>query len=447
MALAHWRSLSMSPSQLSLAHVLKSGQSFRWTLTRLAPPEKVSQDIDLATEEYSLCLSDRLVVLRQTATQLYYQAIFPASSASAAFTTDPKLDRTTIEWIKKYFQLDVDLVQLESDWAARDQVYSKGKQVGTLLPGVRVLNQDPWECLFGFICSSNNNIARITSMVQSAAHHFSPPLLTYQPPPSSQVTGGAIAAAASDMTVSANPKAYHPFPPPSSFTDASTVPTLLSLGFGYRSKFIHQTARLLVESHSDPQKYLESLRALPTDKAREALLEFTGVGPKVADCVLLMSLGKKEVVPLDVHVVGFAERLYGLRTGGKGKGMTKSVYGITQSKLREVWGDWAGWTQAVLFASDLPFLMSSIANPTTRPIKPVKIKVLPKIESSESSIITSFSVEAKGELTLEGVLASERINKRETVERIGQGESKPSSLELEAESMGDRIKRRRRGEL
>lgn len=336
-----WRSFALASSQLELKHVLKAGQldsysrssglvlnspctpiaipltyshctpgqSFRWTITPL-------QD---ATEEYSLCLPDRLLLLKQTPSQLHYQAIFPGSR-------HPSPQSDTLPWITDYFQLDVDLVHLESTWSATDPVYQLGKQNGTLLPGVRVLNQDPWECLFSFICSANNNIKRITQMVQSAAEHFSPPLLTHAE------------------------RAYHPFPPPSAFIHPSTPGVLRTLGFGYRAEYIHRTALALVDSGRCPLEYLQSLRDRPTGEAREALLELTGVGPKVADCVLLMSLGKKEVVPVDVHVVGIAERLYGMKKRS-GKGMTKDMYLATQRKLTDVWGDWAGWTQAVSFLS------------------------------------------------------------------------------------------------
>ena len=97
-------------------------------------------------------------------------------------------------------------------------------------------------------------------------------------------------------------QAYHPFPSPPVLARPEVSATLRKLGFGYRAEFIQKTAHMLTESHapvqdsSDPtepaEKWLMTLRALPTVQAREELLKLMGVGRKVADCVLLMSLDK-----------------------------------------------------------------------------------------------------------------------------------------------------------
>jgi N-glycosylase/DNA lyase len=122
-------------------------------------------------------------------------------------------------------------------------------------------------------------------MVQALCAHYSPPLLSL-PDPSS---GSQI-------------RTYHPFPPPSVLAAPGVTATLRSLGFGYRADFIQRTARMLVDAHgsfalpTDPievsEKWLMTLRSKNTAEAREELLKFIGVGRKVADCVLLMSLDK-----------------------------------------------------------------------------------------------------------------------------------------------------------
>jgi N-glycosylase/DNA lyase len=139
-----------------------------------------------------------------------------------------------------------------------------------------------------FICSSNNNIARITKMVHALCGHYSPPLLSLEPPvPDSD-------GMATDVT-------YHPFPPPSTLAAPEVAAKLRSLGFGYRADFIQRTAKMLVDEHcaatigsaiEAPEKWLMTLRDLGTPEAREELLRFVGVGRKVADCILLMSLDK-----------------------------------------------------------------------------------------------------------------------------------------------------------
>lgn len=135
-----------------------------------------------------------------------------------------------------------------------------------------------------FICSSNNNISRISKMVQSLCRHYSPALLSLSDPESSVV------------------QSYHPFPPPSVLAQPSASATLRTLGFGYRADFIQKTAKMLVDKHGTedrsklsvelPEVWLKGLRTQETSQAREELLKLMGVGRKVADCVLLMSLDK-----------------------------------------------------------------------------------------------------------------------------------------------------------
>lgn len=113
---------------------------------------------------------------------------------------------------------------------------------------------------------------------------------------------------------------YYDMPPPSKLTDPGVEAHLRQLGFGYRAKYLYQTALMISENHNEG--WLESLRnpespvlgqvaadageMLPGGRsgyreAHEALLALQGVGPKVADCVCLMGLGWGEAVPVDTH--------------------------------------------------------------------------------------------------------------------------------------------------
>ena len=247
----------------------------------------------LPFHEYRLCLHDRVVCLRQSHTTLFYRALFPLPHPHPAIA-----DAETLVWINDYFQLNIDLQSLYRQWSARDPVFAT---IQPRFQGIRILRQDPWEnlisyvlpvlsslpiliLLVSFICSSNNNISRITKMVQALCSHFSPPLLSLSDSTSSQT------------------RTYHPFPPPSVLAAPGVNATLRSLGFGYRADFIHRTAKMLINTHGssrlsdDPleacEKWLMALRNKSTTEAREELLKFVGVGRKVADCVLLMSLDK-----------------------------------------------------------------------------------------------------------------------------------------------------------
>ncbi|KAJ7685277.1 DNA glycosylase [Mycena polygramma] len=323
-----WQTLALPQSQLCLSAVLKCGQSFRWT-TVGTPAE----------QEYRFCLRDRVVCLKQTPSTLFYRTVLPDPQPSALPSPSSRqiVEAETLVWLNDYFQLDVDLQKLYKEWATRDKVFSS---IETRFEGIRMLRQDPFENLMSFICSSNNNIGRITKMVQNLCKHYSPPLLSLPDP--------------SDPLV---PVQYHPFPSPAVLAAPGVESTLRDLGFGYRAKFIQRTAKMLVDTHGTgdlAEKYLVGLRSATTEVARQELLQLVGVGRKVADCVLLMSLDKKEVVPVDTHVHQIAIKHYGLKGSLNSKStMTPKLYEEINTRLVGVWGNYAGWAHSVLFTSDL----------------------------------------------------------------------------------------------
>jgi len=151
------------------------------------------------------------------------------------------------------------------------------------------MQQDPWECLFSFICSANNNIKRITGMINNAAqwaHKTNPPstsLPLYVPPEHRDKPN------ATEFGIQ-----YYWLQGPSTFAAENAATQLRNLGFGYRADYIQKTAKTLCDLHGDNDgsaAYLRSLReSTNEDYVREQLLQFAGVGPKVADCVMLMSL-------------------------------------------------------------------------------------------------------------------------------------------------------------
>ncbi|KAM0253947.1 hypothetical protein ACHAQJ_007016 [Trichoderma viride] len=158
----------------------------------------------------------------------------------------------------------------------------------------------------------------------------------------------------------------HDFPTPESLTEKKVEAHLRELGFGYRAKYIAETARIV--AHEKPSAWLNSLRnpdfpafnavavldgSQSTYKdAHAALLSLTGVGPKVADCVCLMGLGWGESVPVDTHVLQIAQRDY--RFGKKGpKTINKAMYDAIGDHFRSIWGKYAGWAHSVLFTADL----------------------------------------------------------------------------------------------
>ncbi|EJF66066.1 DNA glycosylase [Dichomitus squalens LYAD-421 SS1] len=349
---AGFRALPLPLAQLSLAAVLKCGQSFRWSIFPLDVPSNSALGTNSPTHEYRLCLRDRVVCLRQSPDTLFYRSVFPPLVSEDEETREAG----TLAWIRDYFQLNVDLVDLYRQWSLADPIF---KRIQDRFEGIRMLRQDPFENLISFICSSNNNISRITKMVTSLCRTYSPALLSLPPPAGTNLPE----------------EAYHPFPSPSALAAADVTAKLRALGFGYRADFIQKTAAMLVETHGltrNPEtsmeaseEWLMTLRHLGTPEARAELLNFMGVGRKVADCILLMSLDKREVIPVDTHVQQIAIKHYGFRGPTKSGTMSPKVYEELSSKLAAVWGDYAGWAHSVLFTSDLKsFAAYGLASPS-----------------------------------------------------------------------------------
>lgn len=136
---AGFKTLPLPIAQLSLAAVLKCGQSFRWNIFPLHMPGHVPVQDD-PTHEYRLCLRDRVVCLRQSRDALFYRSVFPP----AISRDQGQQEVETLSWIRDYFQLDIDLVDLYCQWSAADPVFNR---IQDRFEGIRMLRQDPFENL------------------------------------------------------------------------------------------------------------------------------------------------------------------------------------------------------------------------------------------------------------------------------------------------------------
>jgi len=186
-------------------------------------------------------------------------------------------------------------------------------------------------------------------------------------------------------------EAFYDFPSPEALTGTEVEARLRALGFGYRAKYIAQTARIVAEK---PPGWLDSLRnpetpsllsVLTTSGADETratykdahreLLQLSGVGPKVADCVCLMGLGWAEAVPIDTHVWQIAQRDYKYGKG-KAKAFSTTMYEPVGDFFRSLWGKEAGWAHSVLFTADLKaFSDRHIAKEESVEISEIKTEV------------------------------------------------------------------------
>jgi N-glycosylase/DNA lyase len=197
---------------------------------------------------------------------------------------------------------------------------------------VRILRQDPFECLISFVCSSNNNISRIAQMVDALRAAY----------------GARLGELPPELSLG---RAFHAFPSAPALAGAAPD-ALRALGVGYRAPFIQGTAAGVVGLGGEGA--LAALRAAPRLAAQAALLAFPGVGLKVADCVALFSLDQADALPVDTHVWAIACRDLD-PTLRAARSITPAVYARVGDLFRARYsGGHAGWAHSVLFTAELP---------------------------------------------------------------------------------------------
>ncbi len=180
--------------------------------------------------------------------------------------------------IRDYFDLDTNYDELKEKLSKIDENLKIATKFGS---GIRILRQDLWETIISFIISANNNIPRIKKIIERLSFNYG-------------------------EKIEWNGKDYYTFPTPESLSKAS-VEDLRNCGLGFRNVRIYNTTRKILTKEFDLTKF-QNLET--TEEMREKLLELDGVGPKVADCILLFSLKRLDVFPIDVWVRRVMNELY-----------------------------------------------------------------------------------------------------------------------------------------
>lgn len=240
----------MSETQVSfpvrdydLAATLASGQAFRW------------RHVGGVWEGV---VAGRWVRLRRAGESIHADAAKPQADW---------------QWLRDYLQLDVDLsvviATFPDDEPMRSSVFA--------CRGLRLLRQEPWECLVSFICSSTKQIVQIQQIIALLCERFGEPI-SY---------------------------GLNAFPPAARLAACSEA-ELRACKMGFRAPFILAAARAVDSGKID----LSHLHELPTTDARAALMNLHGVGRKIADCVLLFAYGRQDAFPVDVWVRRALKELY-----------------------------------------------------------------------------------------------------------------------------------------
>eukprot|EP00962_Isochrysis_galbana_P051716 scaffold23168_cov125-Isochrysis_galbana.AAC.3 len=313
-----WYALRVPPRELRLDLTLSNGQCFGWQRS----PSDESTWIGV--------VGPRVVALRQTEEDCLFRCLGTARTAAPVRADDAEaLVRAELSDL---FQLDRFIAPMREEWSASDP---RMQSVCAALSGMRILRQDPVECLFSFICSSNNNIGRITGMLQAIRRTYGERIPLSEP-------------AVDGLRLSQDD--FFAFPTAAALAAASET-ELRDLGLGYRAPYVLKTAETLVQRGDG---WLGALRtARDPAYVRSELCGLMGVGPKVADCVALFSLDQADAIPVDTHVWTIACREYdsSLRSCAS---LTPEVYGRVGALFRSRYGSHAGWAHSVLFAAELP---------------------------------------------------------------------------------------------
>jgi N-glycosylase/DNA lyase len=240
-------------------------------------------------------------------------------------------DQLDSAFVRAYLGLEHDLEGVYSSFGG-DATLARAIQK---FYGLRLMRQDPWECLGSFVLATNSNIPSIARMVSNVCSAFGEPLnfegATYSSFPSAERIASASLAELEDCRL------------------------------GYRAPYIKKVAECVDQGRVD----FSELLLLDYSRARESLLSrlfgeklLLGVGPKVADCVLLFSLEKFEAFPIDVWLSRALSRYYPDLLGEKLQRKLSSArkvaigtgdYEKTSESARRRFGEYAGYAQQYLY--------------------------------------------------------------------------------------------------
>ena len=259
----------VSGTDFDLAHTLDSGQFFRY---------------EFHEGWYYVVTRQKVFRVQQKGNKLFFEG------ASERF-------------VKHFLGLDENYKRIKAKLAKDPALKHAIKRY----PGLRLLNQDPWECTIGFLCSQFSNIKKIKMNMNCIAALFGEP-------------------------VRFKGKLFFTFPNPGQINDPRKIQ---KCAVGYRGKYIAAVNNLVND------KWLAKLKTIPYDQAKEKLMELPGIGEKVADCISLFSLDHTESFPVDVWMERVLKEIYFKKEKMPLKKMA--------AWARDRWGPFAGHSQQWLY--------------------------------------------------------------------------------------------------
>ncbi len=271
------------PNSFEPKHIFECGQCFRWNVE--------------ADGSYTGIFKNNVVNVKKEGNNVIFRGICE---------NDIEVE------CREYFDLDTDYTEIKNILSNVDENLKKSIQYGE---GIRILKQDLWETIISFIISANNNIPRIKGIIERLSQKYG-----------------------NEIVFNGTP--YYTFPAPEQLSEA-TVEDLRTLGLGFRDKRVYETTKLILRKQIDLDKLKE---ITDSNILREELNKLPGVGDKVADCIMLFSMKRFDVFPVDVWVRRVMNELY-IKNEDESKVNKIQIRNLAKQK----YGNLAGIAQQYLF--------------------------------------------------------------------------------------------------
>lgn len=244
------RFILKNQKSFELKDIFECGQCFRWNLQE--------------DGSYSGVIKDAIINVKKENENIIFIG---------------KCEGSIKELIENYFDLDTNYEEIKIRLSNIDEYLKTSIEYGE---GIRILNQDLWETIISFIISANNNIPRIKGIIERLSQKYG-------------------------NEIEWNGQKYYTFPSCEQLKDV-TVQDYRNLGLGFRDVRLYETTHMILNKEVDLEKLKKNTN---TQEVRNELLNLSGVGPKVADCILLFSdLKRFDVFPIDVWVRRVMNDLY-----------------------------------------------------------------------------------------------------------------------------------------
>ncbi|WP_297810551.1 DNA-3-methyladenine glycosylase [uncultured Finegoldia sp.] len=261
-------------------HIFECGQAFRW--------QKEEEDSSYTTIDGNMYCNVSLVgdfvYLKNCTKEDYYK-----------------------KW-ENYFDLKTDYTKIK-DTLSFNETLKSAMEYGS---GIRILNQDKFSTIISFIISANNQIPRIMKSVNIICENYG------------------------DLIGELNGKKIYSFPTPEKLSKVPVEEMREICRVGFRDKRIIDVARMVATNEFD----IDRINALDNGKLRNELIKLPGVGPKVADCIMLFSYKRHNTFPVDVWIKRVMEYLFIKKETNKN---------LISDYANKLFGDYAGYAQQYLF--------------------------------------------------------------------------------------------------